>query len=415
MSSASKEFFPQSQLVGWLNRLGRVSDRLNWPLMPLDEESLLAAAYQRTGLRDWGEDESFRVPLRILLDAYRKEAKLTLFGRYLIHQKLVKHLANRLLIQQELKRHPDILEVEIRQPLFIVSLPRTGSTLLMRLLAQDAAFRPLLFWEAMAPAPAQEPETRDDDPRIAATEKLLRWQQKILPSLAKIHHFGARQPEECFPLLENSLVFPSFYILANAPSYFQWLTEQQQDMTPTYRYYRQQLQILQYRFPARRWLLKAPLHMYGLPALLNVFPDAAIVQTHRDLRQVIPSACSLVANFRGTVSSEVDLHRIGQESVRNTGISLGRDATARAIHPAARFFDLPYRELVAAPMAAVQRLYDYFGFEFTDASAERMRQWLAANPKDKWGKHRYSLEQFGLTEELLAGRFADYNRQFGLS
>lgn len=415
MDATTDQFRPHSLAVRLLNRVGRVADRLPWQLVSLNEEALLAAACQRTGLHDWGEDDSFRTPLSILLQSYREEAKLTLFGRYLFQQKIIRHLVNRLLIQEEIKRHPDILEVEIRQPMFIVSLPRTGSTLLHRLLAQDPECRPLLFWEALAPAPAPDPATHETDPRIAATEQLLLRQKKILPDFAKVHHFGARQPEECFPLLENSLVFPSFYIQANVPGYFHWLTEQHQDMTPTYRYYRQQLQILQYHFPAHRWLLKTPAHMYGLSALLTVFPEAAIVQTHRDLRQVIPSACSVVANFRGAVSQEIDLQRIGQESVRNNEIMLRRAAEARSSHLEAQFFDLPYQTLVAGPFEAVRRLYAHFGLEFTPSLEQRMRHWLMTNPKDKWGKHRYALEQFGLTSAILQERFADYHTQFGLT
>lgn len=414
MSVDLKEFLHRPLAVRCCNRLAPLIDGLGLPVAELSETSLVNEACRRTGLSDWGPDDSFRVPLRLLLDSYQKDSQLTLVGRYIVRQKLVKHLTNRLRIQEELKRQPAILQEEIRRPIFIVSLPRTGSTLLHRLLAQDPASRTLRLWESLSPAPATPPTAMASDPRIQATEAMLRMKQKLMPGFVRLHHFGAEEPEECFPLLENSLLCPSFYLLGHAPRYYAWLAEGEQDLVPTYRYYRQQLQIRQFGHPPRRWLLKAPLHMFGLKALLEVFPDACIIQTHRDLCQVIPSAASMVARFRGALSDRLDLAAIGQEVVRNTGVNLARALAAREGADPARFFDIGYRAMVSDHVAAIQALYRHFGLDFSPRFEEGIRDWLRQNPKNKRGVHRYDLAQFGLDPATIYRRFADYHQRFAI-
>lgn len=400
------------RLINWL---GKGADLLKLPIAQLTEESLMAAARRKTGLQDWGESEKFQTPLRVMLESYQREGRLSFFGRFALCQDLIKRLSNRLLIQDELVRHPEILQEKITTPLFIVSLPRTGTTLLQRLLSQDSAYRSLLFWEALAPAPGPDQQSHATDPRIAETEKVLRIQDKIIPQFAAIHPMGATEPEECVFLLNNSLMTPSFYIAAHAPHYFEWLTGQNQSMEPVYQFYRQQLQLLQFRMPTERWLLKAPLHMYSMQALLAVFPDACIVQTHRDLTEVIPSVCSLQATIRGAFTDELDLAEIGKEVVRDMEILLERSQLARTSSNPDRFFDIRYHDLVAEPVAVVQKLYQHFGLEFTADFEKKLEQWIRANPKNKTGAHHYSLEQFGLDRNMIQKRFAKYSAQFGVA
>ncbi|MCP4997146.1 MAG: sulfotransferase, partial [Gammaproteobacteria bacterium] len=170
------------------------------------------------------------------------------------------------------KRHPDILQEQIKRPLFIVSMARTGTTLLQRLLSQDQNNRALLCWEAVCPAPAPEPDARDTDPRVSRMTKQIRMFQRLLPELASIHDLQANYPDECYPLLENSFMSYSFCTHAAATKYLEWLSKQ--DMVLPYRYYRLQLQILQSCIPTERWILKSPYHLSSLDALLSVFPDA---------------------------------------------------------------------------------------------------------------------------------------------
>jgi len=394
------------------NRLGRAFERLGLSPANRSEESLMAAARRRTGLSDWGDD-SFREPLGILLESLRKDARLNLLGWIIIHESLTKNLVNRLLIQDELKRHPEILQVPIERPLFIVSMPRTGTTLLQNLLSQDQTNRSLLFWELMSPAPSPEPRTRDIDPRIAKAEKILWLSHKLMPEWATMHPMDAKTPEECFPLLENSFVSYSFAFYGVLPRYLKWIEEQ--DMVPPYRYYRQQLQLLQFRFPQKRWVLKAPLHMLCLDALLSVFPDACVVQTHRDPLKVIPSACSLVDILQRVICDRVDVDFYAPKWLDFLTSMVEHYSHVRDSADSARFFDVHYKDLVQDPLGTVRRVYEHFGYGYEARFEERMREWLAANPQNKHGTHRYCLEQFGMNPDMVNSRFATYCERFKIS
>ncbi|OAD21580.1 hypothetical protein THIOM_002647, partial [Candidatus Thiomargarita nelsonii] len=221
-------------------------------------DALLEAASRRTGLSDWGDDDHFRTALGVLLENIKNEA-IKSEVRLSLSFRLIENLKNRLHIQEALKRYPAILEQPIYNPLYIVSLPRTGTTLLQRLLAQDAYNRPLLFWEALMPAPPPEPEQHENDPRIKKIVESVKYFKQFDPDLDSIHLLDAKKPEECFFLIDNSLVWQVWPEWAPKSQYAEWISKQ--DMVPIYQYYRQQLQILQYRFPPKRWLLKGPTHM----------------------------------------------------------------------------------------------------------------------------------------------------------
>lgn len=372
----------------------------------------MAAASRKTGLSDWG-DESFRIPFQILLESYRKDARLNFVGWLLLHRDLIKYLSNRLLIREELKRHPEILQKPVHRPLFIVSLPRTGTTLLQELLAHDPSNRSLLFWEAHRPSPSPDPHTRETDPRIKEAEKDLRYMHAMAPGYASMHLSLARGPHECIPLLSNSFASSSFYAFANLPRYAEWLREQ--DMLPTYLYYRQQLQILQWRCPGDRWLLKSPVHLYSLDELLAVFPDACIVQTHRDPLSIVPSGCSILSTIQGIRSDHVDPVHLSREWLRDMEFTMERVTKARDSADSARFFDVYYKDIVQDPIETVRHIYEHFRYDFTDRFEQGMCKWLAANPQHKHGVHRYSLEQFGLNKDIVNRYFAKYCERFHIS
>jgi len=380
------------------------------PNPDLDMASLMADAERATGLSNWG-DEPFEDALQHLLDALRDEARLTEQGRQLYRLELTGYLMNRLRIREELHRHPEIVAEPIERPLFIVSLPRTGTTLLQRLLATDPANRSLLYWEAIAPAPAPRPETRNTDPRIIQAQNAIAFVQGVAPELAKIHPMQADSADECIALLANTFTFPSFHLFAHLPGYASWL--RQQDLHATYAYYRRELQMLQLHIKGKRWSLKSPLHLSAMQELLTTFPDACIVQIHRDPCKVIPSFCNLIANARGIHSTAVDKERLGREILDTIGGMLTRYMKVRESADAKQFFDLHYSDLVAAPEQAVRKLYEHFDFPFPD-NFDAMGAWLAANPKDKHGVHRYSLEEFGLDRETVDRTFASYRERFAI-
>lgn len=374
-------------------------------------DSLMAEACQATGLNDWG-DESILTPLGILTESYRDQGGLDSQGLFMLYQLLIKHLSNRLLILDELKQNPEITSKPIHRPLFIVSMPRTGTTLLTRLLAQDPANRPLLHWEAMRPTPPPTPQTRETDPRIEEAEKNMEGMYQISPDLRKKYPTGARESEECVGLLMNSFVCHCFHMFAKTDTYTEWLG--MQNMVPTYNFYQKQLQLLQFRLPTERWLLKSPWHMYALDALLSAFPDACVIQPHRDPNKLIPSICSLMASFRIIFKKDVDMADVGMEFFKDWADMLDRCIKARDASDPARFFDVQYQDILKDPVGTVQKIYEYFGYSFTDQFKKGMLEWLAKNPQHKYGVHKYSLEEYGLNKEEMNQRFAAYRDRFSI-
>jgi hypothetical protein len=398
-------------LIDLFNIAGAALRRAGLPLVRLDEQELLDTAFQETGLRDFG-DGSFHEPLRVLLKAYETEAKLTLVGRLAARRDTLRLLANRLRLVEDRKRYPGIAQQDIRRPLFIVGLPRTGSTLLHNLLAQDPSNRVPLCWEVMFPSPPPARASFADDPRIAVTEKLLSRFDRLAPHFKIIHPTSACSPMECLAIMSCTFASPQFQSMYSVPSYERWLTDQ--DWRPVYEFHRKFLQHLQWRCPAERWVLKAPSHLFALEALLAVYPDAHIVQTHRHPLQVVASVASLDAALRRAFSHRINLKEIGADALHQWAWGVESAMQVRHSDHAARsrFFDVYYTDLVREPIATVQRIYAHFGLPFTDELATRMQRYLAEHPKDQYGVHRYSPAQFGLNPDAVATAFRAYLSRF---
>ena len=395
------------------NRMGSVLSRAGLPTIALDGQRLLDAARRATRLEDFGDD-AFREPLRLLLRGLETEARLTLLGRIVARQDMVGLLVNRLRLQDDWERNPAIGAEEIRRPIFIVGLPRTGSTLLHHLLAEDPGSRVAQAWEVMCPSPPPTRERYETDPRIARAARQLRWLDTLTPDFKAIHSVGAQLALECIAIMSSSFLCWRFNTMYRVPTYQDWL--EGQDLRPAYRFHRRFLQQLQWRAPASRWVLKAPSHMLAFDALLETYPDAQIVQTHRDPLTVLASAASLTAVLYGAFTDEPDLAEIGREVSRRWTIGIERALQFRGSGRVAadRFLDVHYHDLIRDPMATVRRIYGHLGIPLTGDAEARMRRFLAENPKDKHGPHRYSLETFGLDADDLACRFKGYREHFGI-
>ena len=399
-----KELTAKTQLplwMQWINKSDRYLKSIGISLITLSEESLIANAQQKAELSDWG-DESFRAGLRALLLSIQQENNLSLTGRWLMKRHITNLLINRLQIQSTLKQHPEILTVPIRRPLIITGLPRTGTTLLHRLLAQDSQFRWLRLWELLQPCPPPALARAATDPRIRKAQALARQHQKIVSNLAAAHRIGPQLPEEGNQLLEHAFTNFLFNLRAHLPTYETWLRNQ--DMTGSYRYYRQQLQLLGWQWPGR-WLLKAPTHLRDLDALVSAFPDACIVQMHRDPIDVVPSMCSLTAISRRIFSDDLDLAVVGRDVLDMTAYAHEKGRRFRQQYSDVPICDVDYVDLVRSPIATVQRIYNFFGDSLQLETIAQMEKWLAQNPKNKYGAHQYSLEQFGLSHADIQERF----------
>jgi hypothetical protein len=376
---------------------------VRWPR--LDPEAMMHEARRRTGLSDFGDD-AFRDGLRVLVESFNAQDTAHAFGRIFFREYCIDLLVNRLKIQADLTRHPEILDVPIRRPLFITGVPRSGTTLLHRLMSEDPASRTLLMWEAMEPSPPPERATRSSDPRIARARRQLALLYRLAPRLAAAHEFAAESPEEDNNLYAHAFAAGMLGFMFDVPDYILWLRDQ--DYCRSYRYMRQQLQLLSWKCPGDYWLLKAPAHLFSLDGLLAVFPDACIVITHRDPFRVIPSVCSLLATMRGILTDRLDLRRLGAETVEAMGVGPDRTLETRARSDPARFFDVSYDRLVAAPIETARDVCRHFGYEFSPEYESRARRWLAENPQHKHGVHRYRLADFGLDEAAVERYFGRY-------
>ena len=397
-----------SAAVGSLNRCGSVLQRAGIATPALRPEALVAAAKRRARLEEFG-DWPIEEPLERLLNAYEREAELTTLGRITVRELLVSLLENLLYLEHERQASQNVERQTIDAPVFIIGLPRTGTTLLHGLIAQDPATRTPLTWEVMFPAGYSEaPESIG---RIRQrTDARLAWANRLAPSFRRIHDIGADLPQECVAIMAQGFASIQFHITHNVPSYQDWFEQEAQELG--YAVHFRILQHLQARRAGDRWVLKAPGHLFGLDALLDRYPDARIIQTHRDPLRVIASIASLTTVLRRAFSDSADPKRIAADWCDRWSSALDRCLESRDHRPAERFFDIAYADLVASPLATMERLYDFLGWRLSSEARESMENFLSENPRNKYGAHRYALADFGLDRAVATQRFARYCERF---
>lgn len=380
------------------------------------EGALLDAAREATGLYDFG-DESFREPLRVLLRSLREEAPLSPAGVRAFLDRIQESLVTRLRVEDWIRRHPEILEEEIGDPLVVVGLTRTGSTRMQRLLASDPRHHAALWWELRRPAPLAEPRPGEPDPRIPLAVAEVEAILEADPGQAAIHPWDARAPDEEILLLEHSFLSHVPEAFAHLPSYRAWLDEQ--DWTPAYRYLERLLRFLQWQKRGRgelreRWVLKSPGHLGYLETLFRVFPGARVVHTHRDPLESIPSAASMNRSLWRAHCDRVDDREVGRQWKERMAWALARYLEARRGIPEERFADVWYRDALQDPLGEVEAAYRRFGLDLPPEARSAMERWLASNPREDRPPHEYTLEEFGFTREELEADFSAYRERFVL-
>lgn len=403
-----RENLPSRPLpIRLVNAFGAAAASVGLSDEKLDADRLMAQACRRTGFDDFGP-EDFWEPLRLLVACCNSEARLNFIGRLAVRTYLLQLLENRLRVERDRRAHPEIAEQQVQSPVFILGLPRTGSTLLFELMAQNGALRAPLGWEVMLPSPPPRVETSPRDRRIRKVQRMLDWFDRLAPDFKHTHEVGALRPQECLPITAHSFRCIQFHTMYQVPTYQAWLD--QADLTPAYQYHRRLLQHFQAFGPRRTWLLKAPAHLFGIEELFRVYPDARIVQTHRDPVSVIGSVASHCMHLRLAFSDELDLHDLGSTWCRLWAMGLERTLKFRREHPElqSRFLDLPYDELVADPLAAMRRIHRRFDLPLAQAALAQAQAYLAAHPKGRHGTHRYRLEDYGLSPARVAERFGGH-------
>ena len=393
-------------VIAVLEFIGRILNRFGRDIAPLDPDLLISLAQKKTGLTDWGA-AAFRPTFETLVESMELEADLNFAGKVVLQRLLLRGLTNRLKIQKTLEDHAEVASVEIKKPIFIFGMPRSGTTLLHNLFAQASNARVPRYWEIVSPAPPPTESELRTDRRIqrAKRESFLRsrW---LLPEMEAIHYIRANSPEECHLLFQIDFSTPLYALYWNCPRYFEHLMAK--NMRDSYQYFRSILQILKWKTAGEYMVMKSPHHLFHLDALFEVFPDGRFIQLHRNPHETIASSCSMFATLRKSLTNGPDLQQTGEQILKVLERGVAKTINCRKTAPDIDVCDVAYTDLVADPVACFSSICRHFQLECDAATQNRVGDWVAANHHHKHGVHRYSLEEFGLVADRVDKRLEEY-------
>jgi hypothetical protein len=377
-------------------------------------EGLMNAAAAEAALDDFG-DEPFEEGLAVYLGAAHREAGLTEMGVQIVRDGIVRVLVNRLRYFEDLKRHPEIAEEQIVAPIVVTGLGRTGTTKLQRMMASDPEVQSPRTWRMLNPARFPGATSDAQDPRIAVARQFEELLAEAAPDFIAAHAPEAMEADEESYLLDMTFdcLFPRFRTFV--PSFATWLAQRSGENA--YRFLLRMMQYLQWQDGGQRgrpWILKSPLHLGNLAHLAKIFPDATIVHCHRDLNVALPSWCRMVETFRQLLA-DPDPLAIGAEMLDVFSNEMAKYVHDRALLTRSgetRIVDASYRDIVANTVGVIERVYAVHGRVVSDAARAAFAQWEATHPPGRHGSHIYSLQRYGLTEEMVAHAFAPYLAQF---
>lgn len=382
---------------------------------PFDEAALRAEAERKAGRSDYG-DRAFETPLRALLAAFA-DAPLNPVGKLVLRTSVRRSLVQRLLAEEWAAQHPEIRGTPVGAPIVVVGQMRSGTTLLQRLLACDDQLYSALGWEIGEPVPRRGTVWTEPDPRIPSAEASVQQMRDFAPGLFAIHPMVAHEPDEEIVFLADAFLSHVPEASCHVPAYRAWLDGQ--DFTPAYRHLEFMLQLLQWQKRRRGqerqgWVLKTPAHLGYLDMLFDVFPGARVVHVHRTPLETIPSGASLNWTLWKMYSDAVDPAEVGRQWIERMGWSTARALAVRDRRSDLRdrFVDVWYRDAVADPLGCVDGIYERLGLALAPATRLRMERWLAADAGAKAPAHRYTAEQFGLSERAIRSAFAEYMARF---
>jgi Sulfotransferase family len=389
-----------------------IGDRLSRWLWLLQSEALCEEARRRTRLEDFG-DPPVEPALSILVNSLELEADLHPLGRFLMRAHLRELLEMRLRLADAWRGRSESLEASvIRRPVFITGMPRSGSTFLHELLAEDSGNRVPRVWEVMFPIPDHNSPSSKVDPRVRKAGARLWWFRRLAPRADAVYPMRARTPHECVAIHSYTLLSEEFAMMCRIPSYEAFLRKV--NHSPAYAWQKRFLQYLQLSVPAKQWILKSPDHVHSLEHLLTVFPDAAVIQTHRDPLDVLRSSIQVTEMLEGMFAPPYDQERTRIREVRSLAEHIEGITSFRDAHPelAGQFIDVNYSKLVSNPLAVVRRIYRQLDIRLTEGAVQRMQHLAGSRSRYKRPHANPNLKDLGLDEPTLMRRFEAYCSRF---
>lgn len=381
-------------------------------VVPLDAEELIATAARREELSDFGEDY-WREPFAVLVKSLNASADLNLFGRLVVRDQLLNALRSRLQIEATYARHPEIDDEVVNAPVMVTGLPRSGTSILFEILAQDSRFGALLSWEVEFPCPPPEAATYRSDPRIERAQERLTRLNRLTPSFKSMHELGARIPCECGAAFYYSFMTEGIATYGDVPDYVAYQSRKA-DWRATYRYHCRLLKLLQWKNPRSHWLLKSPPHMFHLEDLFSVFPDAKVVYAHRDPLRATASSTSLIGTLRWSRSDKpfdpASFAQFLRPEVTAAGLGRIIDQIESGRVPRSQIFNLQYADLMRQPLEAIRVLYRQMGVALDGDTEQGIRNFLDNKPKGKFGAHQYEASN----DAAARAHFARYQAYFGV-
>jgi Sulfotransferase family len=367
---------------------------------------IVQKARDQAGLEQFDSD-TFREGLEIAAAAVDAHQSRTAQGRAFVETIYVNALANRLRVAEYARQHPEIRRARIEKPIFIMGMPRTGTTLASYLLGADPNFRSLLRWEVATPVPPPTTARLKTDPRCLALQE----QDAQGDPFAYIHYEAPDGPTECTFVMVGD--FKSLFVesLSCSPVYSKWILGA--DLTSAYEYHRLFLQVLQSQAPGT-WALKLPSHALGIRVLMKMYPDARIIWTHRDPFKAVGSLISMISNVHRIGLERPDIDYLAGNYPNQLAEHVRRPMAVQDELQRDPFYHLYYNELVRDPLGQMRKLYTWLGESLRPQALAAMQSWLAANPQGRFGKHAYGLEEFGLSKAKLLPYFADYLQRFDI-
>ncbi len=399
-------------VAAFMNMLGRGMGKLGVTSPKFDLAAITTEAKKRTGLSDF-DGESFRAALDPLLWALEHEANLNQLGRIVMRGMIVSALASRLRVVDWEKTNPEAAKADVKAPLIVYGMPRTGTTILYETLAASPQLRAPLTWECRDYHLAHEIKDARNDPRITKLGKNMARMDRLMPGFSAIHYFDPFIPTECVGLTILDLVSEQFPALAWLPTYRnEFLLKN--DFKSAYNWHKRGLRYFQFTTPDTQWVLKTPMHSAYLGSLLETYPDACLIHTHRNPMEVIASVSSLCHTGRSGWSDHVATHKYAEHDVGYIAEITRRATAFRADNPQTedRIYDVAFKQFLAEPEKVVEGIHAHFNRELSASSKTAMMDYLTNRPRNKYGVHRYSLEDFGLSEAAHGPLFSDYRNRF---